>query len=43
VCRTEIPTLRALEPGSAHRTACHFAEELVGVPSPVAVASEDAR
>jgi oligopeptide/dipeptide ABC transporter ATP-binding protein len=43
VCRTEIPVLRTLDPGSAHGTACHFAEELVGLRSPVAAVSEDAR
>jgi oligopeptide transport system ATP-binding protein len=35
-CRTEVPPLRRVGDGS-HLTACHFAEELVGVdvPSPV--------
>jgi oligopeptide/dipeptide ABC transporter ATP-binding protein len=40
VCRTEIPALRSLDPGSPHGTACHFAEELVGIRSPIAVAEE---
>ena len=43
VCRTDIPALRSLEPGSAHGTACHFAEELVGIRSPIAAGTEDAR
>jgi oligopeptide transport system ATP-binding protein len=43
LCRTEIPALRSLELGSAHGTACHFAEELVGIRSPIAAGSEDSR
>ncbi len=41
VCRTDIPELRALEAGSDHRSRCHFAEELVGIRAPIAVAVED--
>jgi peptide/nickel transport system ATP-binding protein len=29
-CREEEPPLRAIDGGAGHRTACHFAEELVG-------------
>jgi oligopeptide/dipeptide ABC transporter ATP-binding protein len=41
ICRTDVPELRALEAESEHRSRCHFAEELVGLKSPVAAASED--
>ncbi|MBB5785441.1 ABC transporter ATP-binding protein [Jiangella mangrovi] len=35
-CRTERPDLRVVGNGTAiHRTACHFAEELAGVPTEV--------
>jgi oligopeptide/dipeptide ABC transporter ATP-binding protein len=43
VCRTEIPALRALDAGNDHRTACHFAEELVGLRSPIAAGTEEGR
>jgi oligopeptide/dipeptide ABC transporter ATP-binding protein len=29
-CREEVPPLRAVDAGEAHRSACHFAEELIG-------------
>jgi oligopeptide/dipeptide ABC transporter ATP-binding protein len=29
-CREEVPPLRAIDGGPDHKTACHFAEELVG-------------
>jgi oligopeptide/dipeptide ABC transporter ATP-binding protein len=29
-CREEVPALRSTDAGSEHRSACHFAEELVG-------------
>ena len=41
ICRTDVPELRALEAGSDHRSRCHFAEELVGVRSPIAAVSGD--
>jgi oligopeptide/dipeptide ABC transporter ATP-binding protein len=30
VCREEVPPLRSVDAGEAHRSACHFAEELIG-------------
>jgi oligopeptide/dipeptide ABC transporter ATP-binding protein len=30
-CRTEIPVLRSVGEGAEHASACHFAEELIGV------------
>ena len=41
VCREEVPELREPVAGSDHRSRCHFAEELVGLRSPVAAASEE--
>jgi oligopeptide/dipeptide ABC transporter ATP-binding protein len=29
-CREEVPPLHAVDAGEAHRSACHFAEELIG-------------
>jgi len=29
-CRTEVPPLRSTDVGEDHRSACHFAEELIG-------------
>jgi oligopeptide/dipeptide ABC transporter ATP-binding protein len=29
-CREEVPALRAIDGGSDHKSACHFAEELIG-------------
>jgi oligopeptide/dipeptide ABC transporter ATP-binding protein len=29
-CREEVPPLRGVDAGEAHRSACHFAEELIG-------------
>jgi oligopeptide transport system ATP-binding protein len=29
-CREEVPPLRAIDGGDDHRSACHFAEELIG-------------
>jgi oligopeptide/dipeptide ABC transporter ATP-binding protein len=45
VCRTEIPALRATDDAARdHRSACHFAEELAALVSPVAAAgTEDVR
>ena len=41
VCRTEVPALRATDAGgAAHRSACHFSEELASVRSPVAAGTE---
>ena len=41
VCRTDVPELRALESESEHKSRCHFAEELVGLRSPIAAGAED--
>ncbi|MBM2822245.1 MAG: transporter ATP-binding protein [Thermoleophilia bacterium] len=41
VCRTDIPELRALESESEHQSRCHFAEELVGLRSPIAAGADD--
>lgn len=38
-CRTEVPPLRAFGEGQDHRSACHFAEELVEE-SPVGAGAE---
>jgi oligopeptide/dipeptide ABC transporter ATP-binding protein len=38
-CWTEVPELRAFGEGGEHLSACHFAEELIGRPSPVGAAS----
>ena len=43
ICRTDIPDLREPVAGSEHRSRCHFAEELVGLGSPVSAAVEDER
>ena len=29
-CREDVPALRAIDGGSDHKSACHFAEELIG-------------
>jgi oligopeptide/dipeptide ABC transporter ATP-binding protein len=29
-CREEVPALRTIDGGSEHKSACHFAEELIG-------------
>ena len=29
-CREEVPPLRSVDAGEGHRSACHFAEELIG-------------
>ena len=39
-CREEVPPLRAIDSGTEHESACHFAEELIGrsskfAPTPV--------
>jgi oligopeptide/dipeptide ABC transporter ATP-binding protein len=41
VCRTDVPELRGLESESEHKSRCHFAEELVGLRSPIAATAED--
>ncbi len=44
VCRTDVPALRATDAGgAAHRSACHFSEELASVRSPIAAGSEGSR
>jgi oligopeptide/dipeptide ABC transporter ATP-binding protein len=43
VCRTEIPALRGTDDAAPdHRSACHFAEELAGVKSPITAGVEGA-
>jgi oligopeptide/dipeptide ABC transporter ATP-binding protein len=41
ICRTDIPVLRDVGEGDVHRSACHFAEELVAAHAGVGTAAGD--